>query len=495
VLKPSRRDEEIQILRFFEALPSLRNPSVGIDYNPVSFFTVGRPKKVLSAPRPAATDTLTKGAASSLSWSTPRKRPPVDFFLFNGTSRKTQRKVRERDPGLFHRPTSHLLAPPMPIKGIFGSPFESDSFSSIANSYSTFRSGGGGSGAGRPVAQGLRDPPSSSAATVAGGKKPASDRDRRQLPVKLDHEGVTSPKTKNGKALLRDKSLSSAGAPPPPYIHPALMMKDGKKGGGERDGAGTRFEPVVKGAPPLRKRLPAGLGVQGGDYSRDYPSDGPSSYSELDEDEEDDARDAEAPRGGAADPPHRGGRFLSRLSACFSSSSSSSSASVSSSSSPCSSDNDSSYSSDEESSSVLLRRALLQQDKHRQSATSDLPSAEPAAGASPPPAGDGSAAKKLLKRKERSSGGRHEGQSSAASQQHKAAAKDPASAKRQRMTSPEPLPNNMAPPPLPGHQLWKWSGNPTQVRAPSRTQDAPRTVILVFSTRYNLGYMVFKTPR
>ncbi|XP_077958687.1 BAH and coiled-coil domain-containing protein 1 isoform X4 [Gasterosteus aculeatus] len=463
---------------------------------------VGRPKKVLSVPETSSAPTSAaepsiKGNASLLSWSAPRKRPPVDFFLFNGTSRKTQRRVRERDSGLFHRPASHLLAPPMPIKGIFGSPFEGDSFSSIANSYSTFRS----SGAGRPVAAGSRDSSSSAGssvvamATVPAGKKPAGDCDRKQFLVKLDHEGVTSPKTKNAKALLRlggggvkgDKSVAPAAAPLR-YVHPALAGKDG---------AGARSEPTVKAAPPQRKdRLSAGLGAKGGDFTADFPSDGASSYSELDEEDEDDAQDAEAPRGAAAAASHR---FLSRLSACFSSSSSSSSSSgsISSSSSLCSSDNDSSYSSDEETSSVLLRRALLQQDKHkhRQNMTSDPANSGSSPSASAPPhgyaakagaavpgskvraeradgrkefaskgsvAGGSSAARNQLKRKEGISSSHHQRQISHVSRQTKPASKDPAAAKRQRMSSPEPLPH-MAPP-LPGRQLWKWSGNPTQRR-------------------------------
>ncbi|XP_026172239.1 BAH and coiled-coil domain-containing protein 1 [Mastacembelus armatus] len=478
---------------------------------------VGRPKKIHSVPKTASTpasvtDTVTKGN-TSLNWSAPRKRPPVDFFLFNGTSRKTQRRIRERDMGLFHRPASHPLAPPSPIKGIFGSPFEVDSFSSIANGYSTFGSGGN-SGAGRMIttvaSMGLRDSSSStcsssvSMAMAAGSRKPVSERDRKQFLVKLDHEGVTSPKTKNGKALLRlggsggrgGKHLSSAGAPLR-YIHPSLLVKDGKKGGGERDGAGARSDPLLKGTPPLRKDLlSAGLGVQGVDYSLDYASDCPSSYSELDEDDEDDGQ--EARRRSAVVGSHRGGRFLSRL--CFSSSSSSSSSSGSiSSSSLCSSDNDSSYSSDEESSSVLLRRALLQQDKHkhRQNMTSDILSPDPATSSSSPSASaqahgyvakasmavsgskvradraedrkefmskgsmvaNSSTAKTQMKRKEGLSNSHHQ---SPAGQQQKPASKDPATAKRQRMASPEPLPN-MAPL-LPGRQLWKWSGNPTQRR-------------------------------
>ncbi|XP_044193215.1 BAH and coiled-coil domain-containing protein 1 [Thunnus albacares] len=485
---------------------------------------VGRPKKIHSVPKTSSTptsvsDTVTKGNTSLLSWSAPRKRPPVDFFLFNGTSRKTQRRIRERDLGVFHRPASHPLTPPTPIKGIFGSPFVVDSFSSIANGYSTFGSGGG-SGAGRPVttiaSMGLRDSSSacSSAVTMAmaaGSKKPVSERDRKQFLVKLDHEGVTSPKTKNGKALLRlggsggrgGRTLTSAGATLR-YIHPAMLVKHGKKGGGERDSTGTRSEALLKGTPPLRKDLlSAGLGVQSGDYSLEYPSDCPSSYSELDEDDEDGGQDAGARRRSAAVSSHRNGRFLSRLSVCFSSSSSSSSSSGSiSSSSLCSSDNDSSYSSDEESSSVLLRRALLQQDKHkhRQNMNSDLLSPDPttsnpSASATAPAhsyvakasmavpgskvradrtedrkeymskvnmAANSSTAKTQMKRKEGVPNSHHQGQSSPMSQQSKPASKDPTAAKRQRMASPEPL-HNMAPL-LPGRQLWKWSGNPTQRR-------------------------------
>ncbi|KAM7371018.1 hypothetical protein PAMP_010520 [Pampus punctatissimus] len=481
---------------------------------------VGRPKKIHSVPKTSVSETVTKGNNSLLSWSAPRKRPPVDFFLFNGTSRKTQRRIRERDLGVFHRPASHPVTPSIPIKGIFGSPFVVDSFSSIANGYSTFGSGGG-SGAGRPVttipSMGLRDSSSacSSALTMAmaaGSKKPVSERDRKQFLVKLDHEGVTSPKTKNGKALLRlggnggrgGRTLASAGATLR-YIHPAMLVKHGKKGGGERDSTGARSETLLKGTPPLRKDLlSAGLGVQGGDYSLEYPSDCPSSYSELDEDDEDGSQDAGVQRRSPVVTSHRNGRFLSRLSVCFSSSSSSSSSSGSiSCSSLCSSDNDSSYSSDEESSSVLLRRALLQQDKHkhRQNINSDLLSPDPATsnpsasstGASGHSyvakasmavpgskvrgertedrkeyvskgsiAANSSTAKTQLKRKEGGPNSHHQGQSSPVSQQSKPTSKDPTAAKRQRMASPEPL-HNMAPL-LPGRQLWKWSGNPTQRR-------------------------------
>ncbi|XP_010788466.1 BAH and coiled-coil domain-containing protein 1-like [Notothenia coriiceps] len=459
---------------------------------------VGRPKKVHSVPKTSntatsVTDTVTKGNTSLLNWSAPKKRPPVDFFLFNGTSRKTQRR-RERDLGMFHRP-SHLLAPPTPFKGIFGSPFAGDSFSSIANSYSTSRS----SGSGRPGSSGPSMGVSSSTCSpsvnmASNNRHPASERDRKQFLVKLDHEGVTSPKTKNGKALQRlggkgDTSPASAGVPLR-YIHPAMVVKDGKKSGGEKDITGVRSEGVSKGSPPLRKDLQAaGLGVQEGDL--DYQSDCPSSYSELDEEDEDEGQDAEAPRRSTGDASQRGSRFLSRLSACFSSSSSSSSSSGSiSSSSLCSSENDSSYSSDEESSAVLLRRALLQQDKHkhRQNVTSDLLNPDSAPSSSSPSApyrakgsisgskvrsedrkelmskgglvANSSTAKAQLKRKDRGSSSHHQRQSSPGSQLQKSSSKDPA--KRQRMSSPEPLPSLA--PLLPGRQLWKWSGNPTQRR-------------------------------
>lgn len=469
---------------------------------------MGRPKKIHSVPKTPSTPTslsepLTKGNTTLLSWSAPRKRPPVDFYLFNGTSRKTQKRIRERDLGVFHRPALHPLTAPNPLKGIFGSPFVVDSFSSIANGYSTF----GGSGTGRPVttatSMGLRDSPSACSSVAltmaAGNKKPVSERDRKQFLVKLDHEGVTSPKTKNGKALLRlgsggkgGRMLTSAGAPLR-YIHPTMLVKDVKKGGGERGSAAGRTEALQK------DRLPVGLPTQSGDCSLDYPSDCPSSYSELDEDDENGTQNTGTRRRSTV-TSHHSSRFLSHLSVCFSSSSSSSSSSGSiSSSSLCSSD-DSSYSSDEESSSVMLRRALLQQDKHkhRQNMTSDLLSND-ATTSNPSPSTtasahtyvakasmaisgskgraertedrtdylskgslNNSAAKTQLKRKDGAVSSHQQGQISPVSQQPKPTSKDPATTKRQRMSSPEPLPS-MAPL-LPGRQLWKWSGNPTQVK-------------------------------
>lgn len=443
---------------------------------------VGRPKKVHSVPKcanaPAAASDHGIKNTSPLSWSAPKKRPPVDFFLFNGTSRKTQRKIREQDLALFHRPASHPLSHSAPMKGIFGLPFEVASFRSIANGYSTF-GGSGHPGAARPGPlvpnMGLREPPCSPAVAMAIGaasRKLLSERDRKQCLIKLDHEGVTSPKTKNSKALLRLESSSSRAGAHQRYIHPSVLHKEGKKEGTDRD--------VQKGAPPLSPGLSA-------DYSLEYPSDCPSSYSELDEEDEDERRAEDTRREcGSA-------RFLTRLS-CFSSSSSSSSSSGSiSSSSVCSSDNDSSYSSDEESSSVMLRRALLQQDKQkqRQSMTSDpttsnsapshtyISSTNTVSSGTKTQAGStddrkehisagntlsNSSSSKSQKRKEGGPNSQHQSQGSGVSHQPKTVStisKEPGPAKRQRMSSPEPL-NNITT--LPGHQLWRWSGNPTQRR-------------------------------
>ncbi|CAB1338328.1 unnamed protein product [Coregonus sp. 'balchen'] len=477
---------------------------------------IGRPKKVKPGANSSTTtssESVTRGNTSSLSW--PAKRLPADFFLFNGTSRKTHRVGRQQDLGVFHRPATHPFAPPAPLKGIFSSPFEIDSFSSIANGYA----GAFGTGTHRPVTTvmplGLRD--SVTMPTVPSNRK-SSDRDRKQFLVKLDHEGVTSPKTKNGKALLRlgggrgHKGPSAGvGGAPLRYIHSALVVKDRKKGGGES--GVSRSELLLKGAPALIKGLPSsGLGGLGGEFGAlDCPSDCPSSYSELDEDDDDGDEDVARRRAAAAGA----GRFLSRLSVCSSSSSSSSSSGSLSSSSLCSSD--SSYSSDEEeSSSLLLHRALLQQQKHkhRQSLTSNPltpdPSPNPASSASTQP--HAYVAKSAMAitggskvrgsdrgedRKEYTSKGRTNNSSSAAKSQtkrrdgpgsnthiatpnthtltpntHTSTPNTPASqpnppkdhpaAKRQRMLSPDPHPNMSAL--LPGHQLWKWSGNPTQRR-------------------------------
>lgn len=151
---------------------------------------------------------------------------------------------------------------------------------------------------------------------------------------------------------------------------------------------------------------------------------------------------------------------------------------------------------------MLLRRALLQQDKHkhRQNMTSDLLNPDPTTSGSSPSASapahgyvakaamavsgskvraertedrkeymskgsivaNSSSAKAQVKRKDGVPNSHSQSQTSPVGQQAKPTPKDPSSAKRQRMSSPDALPN-MAPL-LPGRQLWKWSGNPTQRR-------------------------------
>ncbi|MEQ2174901.1 hypothetical protein GOODEAATRI_012466 [Goodea atripinnis] len=401
------------------------------------FLLVGRPKKTYSVPKTAntstsATDSVIKGKTSLLNWSIPRKRPPVDFFLFNWTSRKTQQKIRERDLGLFHRPALHSLAPPTPIKSIFGTAFEVDSFSSIANGYSTFGNGGA-SGSGRPVttmgAMGLRESPCSSSVTMAvaaGSRKPLSERDRKHFLVKLDHEGVTSPKTKNGKALLRLGGVGGRGVKGQAcagellqYTQPSLVVKNDKKVGEDKESVRRRSEILLKCVSPLRKDiLSVDLGVKGGDYSLKYPSDCPSSYSELDEDDEDDSQNAEAQRRRAAVSSHRGAPANGYIT----------------------------------KAGVTIRGSKVRADRveDRKEYISKGSTVV------------NRMTKMQLKRKESVSNNHHQTQSSPVRQQLKHASKDLASTKKQRMSSPEPLPKMASL--LPGCQLWKWSGNPTQRR-------------------------------
>ncbi|KAL0983905.1 hypothetical protein UPYG_G00134590 [Umbra pygmaea] len=146
---------------------------------------VGRPKKVKPGPNSSSTtssERISVENPSSLSW--PAKRLPADFFLFNGTSRKTQRVSRQGDLRGFPCQATHPHAPAVPLKGIFSSPFEVDSFSSIANGYT------GAFGTHRPVTTvmplGLRE---SVTMTMPPSNRKTSDRDRKHLLVKLDHEG------------------------------------------------------------------------------------------------------------------------------------------------------------------------------------------------------------------------------------------------------------------------------------------------------------------
>ncbi|KAG7242844.1 hypothetical protein INR49_018099 [Caranx melampygus] len=245
-----------------------------------------------------------------------------------------------------------------PAKGLFSSSsFEVDSFSSIANGYSSFCTQSTGPG------------PSLSLGPRSGlyGQKrrqdelvmPKSKKSGQEFLVKLDHEGVTSPKTKNSKALLlRGGSTSMSSMPrTEAYSHPVLLVKDNKKGGA------SRVELLLKGTTPQRKPSPSLRLGEYGDLGFSSHRECHSSYSDLDDEEEEEEEEERrrAALAAASGGLRTAGRFLSRLSVSSSSSGSSSSSSSGSisSSSLCSSDNDSSYSSEDEDSSTLMLQSCL----------------------------------------------------------------------------------------------------------------------------------------
>ncbi|XP_035381356.1 BAH and coiled-coil domain-containing protein 1 isoform X1 [Electrophorus electricus] len=309
----------------------------------------GRPKG--SGLKRLISDGVTKSPASPLAWPSlaERKRVPISLFQFNGLSSKKASRNREVD--IFpHAPVSMTT----PAKGIFSSSsFEVDSFSSIANGYSSFC----GHAAGTPA--GGRSSP-------YGQRKRSADSDttqarKNEFLVKLDHEGVTSPKNKSSKALqlLGGSGFGSRvlpGVPPRPevYTHPALLVKDNRKG----DSSRAELLPVQ------RKQSPSLRMSECGELGLSCHRDCHSSYSDMDEEEEE---EEERRRGGgsalasASGGLRTAGHFLSRLSVSSSSSGSSSTSSSGSisSSSLCSSDNDSSYSSEDEENSTLVLQSCL----------------------------------------------------------------------------------------------------------------------------------------
>lgn len=412
------------------------------------------------APSGVSDHLLGRRSGPLLSWSVAQtkrkaaaaaaKGPGVlqNLFQLNGSARK----LRARE-ALF--PVHSVTTP------VFGTGFRADSFSSLASSYAPF-------GGGTTTAQGLpggthrllRAKKAERVEAEKGGRRRAGS----EFLVKLDHEGVTSPKNKACKTLLAgDKGLiPKLGRPPasPSYTHPALLAKD------------------RKGRAPIHP-LPMGLALRKFSSQAEFPlpcdSDCHSSYS--DEEEED------AP--GLA--PGVPARFLARLSVSSSSSGSSTSSSSGSlsTSSLCSSDDGSSCSSDEdEDPTLLLPRCLshpvptLLAQPEALRPKSSGPHAHPqrcflsraavaggAAGSGP--SGGGKAG---LKRKEALS-----------------FSKD--LPRRQRLPSVENRPKISAF--LPARQLWKWSGSPTQVRpwpthsAPS--QPSPRMGILVLNATLEKG--------
>ncbi|KAM9209013.1 BAH and coiled-coil domain-containing protein 1 isoform 2-T2 [Dugong dugon] len=379
-------------------------------------------------PAGAAEHFLGRRAGPLLSWSavsqTKRKAAAVakgpgalqNLFQFNGSTKK----LRTRE-ALF--PVHSVTTP------VFGNGFRAASFSSLASSYAPF---GGGTGPGLPggAHKLLR---SKKAEAEKGGRRRAGS----EFLVKLDHEGVTSPKNKTCKALLMGaKELAPKLGRPlatPSYTHPALVGKD------------------KKGRAPVHP-LPMGLALRKyaagqAEYPLPCDSDCPSSYSDEDEDSP----------GLAAGMPSR---FLTRLSMSSSSSGSSTSSSSGSvsTSSLCSSDNeDSSYSSDDEDPALLLQTCLT----HPVPALLAQPDALRPKGGSPH-----AHAERCFLSRATVGGGAGAGPSGSKSKLKRKEALSFAKAKelsrRQRLPSVENRPKIAAF--LPARQLWKWSGNPTQRR-------------------------------
>lgn len=377
-----------------------------------------------------------------------KKRSSDNLFQLNGAPKKAFRG-KEDDPLSQSQPLASTQA-----KGLFSSSsFEVDSFSSIANGYSSF------------CTQPTGPSPSLSMGTKSGlyGQRRSQDepvmpkarKSGQEFLIKLDHEGVTSPKTKNSKALLLRGGSSGVSSMPrtDAYSHPVLLVKDNKKGGA------SRVELFVKGSKPQRKPSHSLRLGEYGDLGFSYHRECQNSYSDLDEDEDEKRRASVAAASGGL---RTAGRFLSRFSVSSSSSGSSSSSSSGSlsSSSVCSSDNDSSYSSeDEENSTLMLRsclsshRGLLQTSEpstssrsHQQSFVAKALAISNTKGGQP----DEVLNSKSLKRKEYTS-------------THPKPSKD--FVKRPRMLPDETfIPRLKTTSFIPGRQMWRWSGNPTQVR-------------------------------
>lgn len=341
-----------------------------------------------------------------------------NLFQLNGSSKK----LRARE-ALF---PVHSMATP-----VFGNGFRADSFSSLASSYAPFV---GGTGPGLPggAHKLLRAKKAERVEAEKGGRRRAGG----EFLVKLDHEGVTSPKNKTCRALLMgDKDFGpKLGRPLPSssYAHPALVGKD-KKG----------RAPI----PPLSMGLALRKYAGQAEFPLPYDSDCHSSFSDEDED---------GP-GLAAGVPSR---FLARLSVSSSSSGSSTSSSSGSmsTSSLCSSDNeDSSYSSDDEDPALLLQTCLT----HPVPTLLAQPEALRSKGGGP----HAHAQRCFLSRATVAGTGAGSGPSSSRSKLKRKEALSFSKAKelsrRQRLPSVENRPKISAF--LPARQLWKWSGNPTQV--------------------------------
>lgn len=389
---------------------------------------------------------VSKTSASPLTWPSiaqPRKRAPVNLFQLNGSATKKTLKNRE---AVFPRASVSVTTS---AKCIFNSrSFAVDSFSSIANGYSSFCSQTSGmpvEGRSSPYGQGRK----SDESDVSRGRK-------SEFLIKLDHEGVMNPKNKSSKALLMlggtGFGSKGIGDPPKPevYSHPVLLVKDKRKG----DSSRAELLPIQ------RKPSPSLLMGKHGDMGLSCHRDCHSSYSDMDEEDEEEEEEERRRRSESVLVPasggmRMGGRFLSQLSVSSSSSGSSSSSSSGSisSSSVCSSDNDSSYSSeDDENSTLLLQSCLTPHHSllHPHKASAGPPQHSFVAKAMAVSSAKGgnvdSAARKPLKRKECLSS------SSKPSKDL---------VKRQKLLADHSRPKVSSC--IPARQLWRWSGNPTQV--------------------------------
>ncbi|KAM9393131.1 BAH and coiled-coil domain-containing protein 1 [Pholidichthys leucotaenia] len=413
----------------------------------------GRPKGSGKKQKQQQIDNSIKNPSPFLGWSSltnPRKRTTDNPFQFNGTPRKT---MRGKEGDLFSSSQSQPQAS-ITTKGLFSSSsFEVDSFRSIANGYSSFCTQSTGTVPGLSLG-----PRTGLYSEKRRQDELVSTRARKsgnEFLVKLDHEGVTSPKTKNSKALLlRGGSSGVSGMPrTEAYSHPVLLVKDNKKGP-------SRVELLLKGTTPQRNPTPSlRLGEYGGFSSH---RECHSSYSDLDDDEEEEER-RRAALAAASGGLRTAGRFLSRLSVSSSSSGSSSSSSSGSvsSSSLCSSENDSSYSSEDEDSSTLMLQSCL--SSHR----GLLQPSEPSTSSRPrqhsfvakamavsnakgrPP--DQVTSSKSLKRKDCTN---------SMTKSAKEFVKKPRILLDEVSFIPRPKMSAF----LAGRQMWRWLGNPTQRR-------------------------------
>lgn len=389
--------------------------------------------------------------SSFLAWpslANTRKRLSDNLFQLNGAPKKAFRG-KEDDSLSQSQPLAST-----PAKGLFSSSsFEVDSFSSIANGYSSFCNQPSGPS------------PSLSMSSKSGlyGQRHSQDelvmpktrKSGQEFLVKLDHEGVTSPKTKNSKALmLRDGSSSVSTLPrTDAYSHPVLLVKDNKKGGA------SRVELFVKGSRPQKKPSHSVHLGEYGDLGFSYHRECKNSYSDLDDDEDEKRRDTVAAASGGL---RTAGSFLSRFSVSSSSSGSSSSSSSGSlsSSSVCSSDNDSSYSSEDEENSTLMLRSCL--SSHR----GLLQASEPSTSSRSHQQSFVAKALAISNTK----GGQHDEVVSSKSLKRKEYTSTNLKPSKDFVKRPRILPDDTFIPRLkttsfiPGRQMWRWSGHPTQVR-------------------------------